>query len=58
MSSQEAPGASESADRVLSSETAQGPVSTGGWPVAALLAVLSLRCGPAEADSGRNAASH
>lgn len=58
MSTHETPGASESADGVLSSETVQDPCvhrqPGSGWA----RSHASFRCGRAGADSGRNTASY
>ena len=58
MSSQETPGASESAD-VLSHLRQHGVhVSTHSQAVAEVVAMPTFRCGQDWADSGRNTASH
>lgn len=56
MSSQETPGASESADVSSHLRRCKIRVSTRSQGVAELVALPSFRCGQAWADSGRNTA--
>lgn len=58
MSSQETPGASESADVSSHLRRCKIRVSTRSQGVAELSALPSFRCGQAWADSGRNTASY
>lgn len=58
MSSQETPGASESADISSHLRRCKSHVPVHSQVMAKLAAMLVFRCGQAGADSGRNTASH
>lgn len=58
MSSQETPGASESADVSSHLRRCEIRVSACSQGVAELMALPSFRCGQACADSGRNTTAH